>query len=38
MSGVIEGLAISPFERVKVFLQVQRQKASQVSSHLSVAF
>ena len=31
VSGVIEGAAISPFERVKVFLQVQRHKVTQVS-------
>lgn len=32
VSGVIEGAMISPFERVKVYLQVQRHKMTQVNN------
>ena len=31
VSGAIEGVIIAPFERVKVYIQVHRQRMSEVS-------
>ena len=32
-SGTVEGAIIAPFERVKVYIQVQRQRMSEVRDH-----